>query len=410
MGITKAADLTNSVGTKYEKKYYLTSADNPGVWAQFINWEPPISPNGGNGSTIDFPVYSEQDLVEDTLTEDADVTPDTISDGNVTVSPDEYGKTFAISKKSRLQSRTNLDELMGKLVAMNRVKSVDRILRRSACGRGATHPTQVYHIDGSVAMSNLTAASSTDTVTYAFLMDLAAQAYSMDIEPFENAGFLALIHPLLAYDLKQLAEWKNIGYYQDKMNIYGALEKPFTLAGITFVPTNMGRVYLGSGTAVQAATTLNGAVAKGATSIVVTSATGLSVGDYITIGTLETESVNPGSNLEQVLITGVSSTTLTIRANGANDSFGLRFSHASGESVVEAYNVAAIPLIGKNSLIGVYSSDAGQYGVPIVTDGTLDTLKRMKYYGWWWYGGVGAIQKRLMLGKVAVSKHTLGFN
>jgi len=410
MGITKAADLTNSVVTKYEKKYYLTSVDNPGVWAQFIDWQAPITPNGGNGSSLDFPIYSEQDLVEDSLTEDADVTPDTISDGNVTVTPDEYGKTFAISKKSRLQSRTNLDEVMGKLVAMNRVKSIDRILRRSACGRGSSYPTQTLHIDGSADMSDLTAASGTDTVTYSFLMELAAQAYSMDIEPFEDAGFLALVHPLVAHDLKALAEWKNIGYYQDKMNIYGALEKPFTLSGITFVPTNMGRLYMGSGTALQSATTLSAAASKGATTVTVTSATGLAVGNYITIGTLETNSVAPGANLEQVMITAVNDTTLTIRANGANDSFGLRFNHASGESVVEAYNVGAIPLIGKNSLIGVYSSDAGQYGVPIVTDGTLDTLKRMKYYGWWWYGGVGAIQKRVMLGKVAVSKWTIGIN
>src|SRR5512138_217991 len=118
MAITKAADLTNSVGTKYEQKYYLVSAENPGVWAQFVDWQPPVTENGGNGSTIDFPVYSEQDLVEDTLTEDADVTPDTISDGNVTITPNEYGKTFALSKKSRLQSRTDLPQLMGKLVAM----------------------------------------------------------------------------------------------------------------------------------------------------------------------------------------------------------------------------------------------------------------------------------------------------
>ncbi len=410
MPITKASDLSNSVVTKYEKKYYLTSADNPGVWGQFIDWQSPITPSGGNGSSIDFPIYSEQDLVEDALTEDEDVTPSTISDGNVTVTPDEWGKTFAVSKKSRLQSRTNLDEVMGKLVAMNRVKSIDRVLRRSACGRGSTKPTQTLHIDSSAAMSSLTANSSTDTVTYAFLMELAAQAYSMDIEPFQDAGYLAIIHPLLAYDLKQLTEWKNVGYYQEKMNIYGALEKPFTLAGITFVPSNMGRIHHGAGTALQAATTLAAAANRGATTVTVTSATGLSAGDYITIGTLETYSTNPGANLEQVLITAVDSTTLTIRANGMNDGFGLRFNHANGESVVEAYNVGAIPLIGKNSLIGVYSSDAGQYGVPVLTDGTLDTLKRMKYYGWWWYGGVGAIQKRIMLGKVALSRWHIGYN
>jgi len=160
---------------------------------------------------------------------------------------------------------------------------------------------------------------------------------------------------------------------------------------------------------VQAATTLNGAVSKGATSVTVTDASGLAVGNYITIGTLETESVNPGSNLEQVMITAVDSATLTIRANGNNDGFGLRFNHASGESVVEAYNVAAIPLIGKNSLIGVYGSDCGEYGVPKFRD-DLDLLNRFDYYGWYWYGGVGVVQKRVVLGKCAVSRFVLGYN
>lgn len=410
MPITKAGDLTNSVVTKYERQYYITGAKRPGVWAQFIKWQPPLTENGGNGSSVNFPIYSDQDLVDNALPEDEDITPSIISDGNVAVTPDEWGKVFAISKKSRLQSRTNLNEVMGDLLARNREKSVDRVLRRASCGYGASRPSQTLHIDGSATMASLTANSGTDTVTYAFLMELAAQAASMDIEPFEEAGFLAIIPPLLALDLKLLTEWKSVGYYQDKMNIYGAVDKPFSMAGITFVPSNLGRIYLGSGTALQSATTLSAAANQDATTVVVASATGLSVGDYITIGTVETESVSPGVNLEQVLITGVSGTTLTIQSRGRNDGFGLRFNHASGESVVEAYNVGAIPLIGKESLIGVYASEAGQYGIPTFVDGTLDTLKRMKYYGWWWYGGVGAVQQRVMLGKVALSKWIRGQN
>jgi hypothetical protein len=185
--------------------------------------------------------------------------------------------------------------------------------------------------------------------------------------------------------------------------------QPFTLAGIQFLPSNMGRLYLGAGTAAQAATTLNGAVSKGATTCVVTDATGMAAGNYLTVGTLETESVNPGANLEQVYITNVNGTTITVRANGNNDNFGFRFNHASGESVVEAYNVAAIPLIGKDSLIGVYGSDSKEYGIPKFRD-DLDILNRFDYYGWYWYGGVGVIQKKIVLGKCAVSRSIIGFN
>ncbi len=265
MAVTKTTDLTNSVVTRYEKEYLLTAVEKPGVWGQFIDWQSPIPESGGGGSTIDFPIYSEQDLVEDALTEDADVQPDTISDGNVTLTPQEYGKTFAISKKARYLARTPVEQVLGKLVSQNRTKSIDRIIRRSATGWGATRPSLTLHVDGSATMASLTAASNTDKITYAFLMELAAQAASMDLEPFEGTGFHAIIHPLLALDIKSLDEWKNVGYYQDKMQLYGALEKPFTMAGITFIPSTMGRVYLGAGTAVQTATTLSAGANKGAT-------------------------------------------------------------------------------------------------------------------------------------------------
>ena len=164
----------------------------------------------------------------------------------------------------------------------------------------------------------------------------------------------------------------------------------------------------------QSATTTTAAAAKGATTVYVTETTGLAAGSYVTLGTIETESVSPGANLEQVYITAASASSgagnITIRGDGKANNFGLRFDHASGEAVTEAYNVAAIPLIGKESLIGIYGADTGMYGKPIEKLGTLDLMERMYYYSWYWYGGVSAIQKHMMLGKVAVSDWIMGTN
>jgi hypothetical protein len=414
MAVTKVANLSNSIVTAYQKKYYMIGMDNPGVWGQFIDWQEPISESGGSGTSLDFPVYGETDLVEGTLNEEGDPTPETIGDSNATVTPYEYGKTFAITKKARYQSRTNLDEIMGKMVQMNRVKSIDRVLRRAACGFGSARPTLTYHIDGSVAMTSLTADSSADIVTYAFLQELAAQAASLGIEPLNSGGFLAIIHPLLAAEIKGLTEWKTVGYYQDTENIYGAIEKPFSLAGITFVPSTAGRLYLGAGDPVASTSTDVVATAsnKGSTTLYQTNASGTTVtavGDYLTIGTTETESVDPGSNVEQVLVTAVNTNTITVRGNGVGTSFGMRFDHAAGEVIHKAYNVAAIPLIGKNSIIGVYGQDSGKMGMAIEDD-TKDILKRIKYYGWYQYMGVGLVQKHILLGKVALAKSVIGYN
>ncbi len=410
MAVTKVASLSNSVQTKYEDQYLLHAAENPGVWGQFIDWKEPIPETGGGASSFNWTVYGETDLVDSALTEDLDVQPDIIGpESSVTVTPNEYGKAFALTKKAKYQSRTNLPQLMGKLLDMNRINSIDRILRRGACGHGATRPTLTMHIDGSTTMASLTAASGTDNISLAFIEELAMQAMAMGIEPFKGAGFVAPVHPLFFKDLMALTEVRYVGYYQDEMKMFGSLEKPFTVRGITFLPSNMGRIYLGAGTAVQAATTLSAAANKGATTIAVADATGLAAGDWITVGTLETESVSPGSNLEQMRITGVDSLTLTIQANGVGENFGLRYNHAASESVVEAYNVAAIPLIGANSIIGAYGSDCGKYGDPIYTP-PQDYLKRLETWGWYWYGGVGLVQKHILLGKCAVSKWTWGSN
>jgi len=402
--MTKTTDLSSSVVARYEKAYYLIAAQDPGIWAQFVQWQDPISAGNG-GSSYDYPIYGELDPVEDALTEDADVTPDSITDSNVTVTPTEYGKTVARTKKAELQSRVNLATVMGAQVAHNRIKSIDRILRRGACGRGSSMPTNTLPIAGSTMLG----LGASHTITWDFLQELNMHAESMGIEPVDGDNFVAVIHPLLELDLKKLTEWKSVGYYQAKDNIYRG--EVGMLGNVRFVKSRLGRVHLGAGALVSsgANTTLSGAVNRGATSFVVASASNISAGDYLTVGTQETESVNPGNNLEQVLVTGVSSTTITIRANGVGGSFGLRFDHATSEAVRETYNVASIPIIGKNSLMGVYASETGKYGIPKMKTG-LDLLDRFTYMGWYWYGGLGIVQKNMILGRVALSKWMLGYN
>jgi hypothetical protein len=153
----------------------------------------------------------------------------------------------------------------------------------------------------------------------------------------------------------------------------------------------------------QSATTLSAAANAGATTVTVADATGIVAGNYITIGTVETESVSPGANLEQVMVTGVNSTTLTVQGVGNGTNLGLRYAHASAEAVVEAYNVAGIPVLGKNSLLGAHSASTGRFGVPKYKEG-LDLLDRVFYAGWYWYGGVARVERNILLGKVALSK------
>ena len=91
-----------------------------------------------------------------------------------------------------------------------------------------------------------------------------------------------------------------------------------------------------------------------------------------------------------------------------NKSTGLMFDHANGEVVKETQNVCAVPIIGKNSLMGVYGSRTGRYGQSGFKTG-LDILDRFGYVWWYWYGGVARVDRYLLLGKVAVKSYTLGY-
>lgn len=414
MAITQVSDLGDSVKARYEKAYLMHGDETPGVWGQFVSWQKPVAESGDGGSTFEYPVYDVGTPIDDALSETSDITPQTMDDGNISITPAEYGGSFATTKKLRYQAHTNLPEICGRKSSAQRILSIDRILRRAACGYGSTMPTNTIHIDNSATMADLTAASSTDTVTYDFLMRLVTEAASMGVEPFKNWGFVAPIHPTLALDIMSLTEFKTVGYYQDSGNLYSPWGKPFTLANITFIPTPKGKLYLGAGSNATsgADNTLNGALAKGATSVVVSSnaTLGAAVGDYVTIETPETESVAPSSKCEQGLVTAVNSDTLTVRFNGANEDWGCRFAHDTGAHITVAYNVAAIPLLGKDSIMGVYGADCGPYGKTIVKIGDLDILSRFSYYSWYAYLGVTAVTKRIVLGKCAVSRFIKGWN
>lgn len=121
---------------------------------------------------------------------------------------------------------------------------------------------------------------------------------------------------------------------------------------------------IGTATLPQAATTLASAAAAGATSVVVTSATGLSIGDTIYIGTYAA-----GFKYEEMrVISGVASTTISFTT-------ALQFAHASGEAVAEVtvktasdYATAFTALeIDRNIQIVVTDSDVTAVNTALMT-------------------------------------------
>ncbi|MFA6046255.1 MAG: hypothetical protein WC718_14825 [Phycisphaerales bacterium] len=187
------------------------------------------------------------------------------------------------------------------------------------------------------------------------------------------------------------------------------------MGGFRIIESAQAKVFWGAGAANAAgavATTLDGAVVAGATRVILTSAASVSAGQYITIGTVETEAVAPSSTLEQVYVVtvdpdGDNANELEIQGVGDGTNLGLRYDHASAEVVTTDYNVCGVPVLGKNSLLGAYGSSTGKFGQPKFKEG-LDILDRQFYAGWYWYGGVTRVERNILLGKVATSGWTIG--
>ena len=407
MAVTTASVLSNSVATAYDKAYLYAFLQSR-VWFDMVEWGEPV---GGNlkGSTITQPVMEGLAPATAALTDGTDVTPVALDDSSVSLTIYEYGNAVTTTRFLSLVAFTDVTRGAATAVGQNQAASLD-LLIRAAANAG----TLVMY--GGAATSRLTLDATNDKVTYAFIAQLAAMAAGMGIPPFEDGTYATIVHPALFPDFVALAEWKAVGEYSDPKLIYRGLpgvlggggrfkNERGMFAGIRFVEHPYGKLFLGGGTPLQAATTLDGGFAAGVTAIDVASATGIIVGDWITVGALES------SVAENVLVTAVETNALTIRGAGnAIGNFGLKYAHLTGVAVTEAPNVASIPVFGPSSIRGRFTTDPGKNGQVAVEWANTAIPRRNLNHSWYWVGGFGLVDKYVIRGEVATTGHVYGDN
>lgn len=405
MAKTGVAELTESVQTKYMSDYLLAAADRS-VWSQFVDWD--VITEGEGGSKFHYVAYQamESDDLSAKLPEKDDIEATALSDSKVEITPYEYGRRVTLTSKLRFQSHVKTREATAKLVGQNMMDTVERAIRRGVVAGTTNYLMPNNNVTRALLAVGTDWGADDDRVSFKFLSQLVSMARSMGIEPF-GEEFVAVIHPSLEPDIIALTEVKGIGYNYPEPLYKGEMAR---LMGIRFVRSRYGKLYLGGGVPAQAATDLDGAVSAGATSIKVTtntSGTQIAAGDFILIGTKE------AADAEQVQVTEVGDdpyTTLTIRGAGnAVDNFGLKYAHPDAATVTEAPNVAAICLLGANSVKGVYGSNTGKYGKSVIKE-NIDSLNRLLSLGWYWYGGIGIVEKYVLRGEVACAQYVFGSN
>lgn len=397
---TGTAERTNSIQTLLTTDMMYEAARTQ-IWGQF----PRIAPEGElsgarKGSTINVRFQQRLPFNTDTINEKADITPRQVTDNVSAISINEYGDAVQYSNFLTLVQMGDARKEIGKAIADQHVGSLDRLAGRQYY-EGNTVVLRANSVAARVNLDSTSDILSNSGVGMSFiaqgisiLRGQGAPGFTSDSNG--QAKYATVIHTALAQDLPETSGYlPALQYREGAMTLFNG--EMGELRGLRFTESVQGKVYPGAGTAAQAATTITAAVSAGGTSFVVADATGISVGDFVTLGTVEdgstatTETYSAAvKRLETVLVTGVSGTTITVAgmgyAAGAAQTPGLRYDHPSGETVTEAALVAAIPIFGPESVMKAYAVPEGPFGHAVVS-GPFDTLQRFHNVGWYFVGG-----------------------
>lgn len=397
-GTTGTAERPNSIQVILTEEMEFEAARMQ-VWGQF-----PMVPadgviTGGNaGQTVQLRFQQLLRPKTDIINEKADITPVQVTDNVVDVTINEYGNAVQLTKFVQIVQKGDVASEIGHVIAENLVASLDRLAGRQYYEGNDI----VFRANGVATRASLDSTNDTmsaSAVGLPFLGRAIGTLRASKVPGFSTGkdgmpNYATVIHTALAQDLPFTSGFTPALQYKDGVDTLFNGEIGDML-GLRFTESNQGKVYPGAGTTAQAATQLNGAVTSQATTIVVDSASGIAVGDIITIGTLEdgatiTTEASAGDmlngNVESVLVTAVDSTTLTITGLGYSDGDtsvgGLRYDHANDAAVTDADLVAAIPIFGPQSVMKAYAAEAGPFGKSVVS-GPFDVLQRFKNVGWW---------------------------
>ncbi len=395
-GTTGTAERTNSIQT------ILTTAMEFEVARGQVFGQFPKVPSDGAisgvdaGDTVQLRYQKRLPLSTGTINEKADITPRKVTDDKVSVSLNEYGDTTQISRFGEIVTKGNLKAEVSKAVADQLVGSMDSLAGRQYYEGNPV----VFRANANTSRSGLDSTNdvlSASGVGMSFLARATSTLRGAGTPGFQTDGmgmnhYATVIHTALGQDLPDTSGYLPALQYKDGVDTLFNGEMG-EIRGLRFTESEQGKVYPGAGATAQSATTLNGAVVAGATSVVYTSNTGLTVGDIWTLGTLEdgvtvaTEPEVDGNDpVESFLVTAVASSTATVvgfgNASSGIDAPGLRYDHASLAPLTEADLVAAIPVFGPDSVMKAYASEIGEFGQGVVS-GPFDSLKRFLNIGWY---------------------------
>ena len=325
------------------------------------------------GVSVQFTIASDLSEATTALTETSDITPVSMSDSYVVVTPLEYGNAVQLTSKLGATAFMEVNPIAANIVGWNAGISTDGIAR-TAAGAG----TNVAYTSGTTRAG----LAKTNTLTGSDVRKAVASLRKNNVPTF-NGLYKGLIHPDASYDFRGATggtNWSDPHVYSDPSGIYNGVIGNFQ--GVQFMETPRAPLFSDGGTNTFTISTI--AVATNVATITTSAAHGLAVGDTLTIsgatatsGTGSTSQV--GFNAQFTVATVPSTTTLTVSVAGlSNVNAGTSLS-----LVVSAVDVYGTLVMGRQALAKAFSTGGGYGEQAIIVDvPVIDTLRRFTGIGW----------------------------
>ena len=397
MTVQTTSNLSSSIRTLYSGRYVRGAQ-----WARLYDQlAAPVSQVGVEkaarlGNTIQVNFLSYLTPSTSAISETADITPQTFREATATITPTSRGDAIQFSEELTMDVFTDYTAAAFEQVGQNMMESVELLSQAAALQGGL--------VLRDAARASLDA-GTTNCLTEAKMGEASVFLRSLKCPGFNDgagSSWLAIMHPAPYHDVLRQGNVVSIAQYQQG-NIILANELG-QIGNFRLVVSPFAKVFgaAGADNATNVDTTLSSAANKMAVQIVVASATGITVGDWLTIGTEETTNTFYPTN-ERVRVSSayVSGTTIDIIGEGPNG--GLRYDHASGVAVRNADSVYPVAYGGPMSMAKAFDAVTGEFG-QIVGPKTTGLVDQFHSLGWKFFGQYGRwVESWLMRGEYSTN-------
>ena len=229
MAITVQSDLTSAATTAYNLQVFDTLRADA-VYSTSMIQTVQATNLSHRGDTVRFWFRADLAAAVTPLTENADVTAQSISDAYVDVAIAEYGAATGTTDAVTGTTMIPVDMMIGQANANQATDSFDQLARTALMGG-----TQVK-FEGQTAQASITA---TDTAAGASIHEIVAKLRNQNVRPIGDGKYLGIFSPYTSLDLRSETgdqAWVTSRNYQDLSGINDGFMG--TWGGVMFYDTS----------------------------------------------------------------------------------------------------------------------------------------------------------------------------